>query len=34
MRAHLTTGGLIMAATHGGIGLEIARELRLGEVKP
>ena len=32
MRAHLTEGGLIMAATHGGIGLETARELRLGEL--
>jgi heme exporter protein A len=32
MRAHLTEGGLIMAATHGGIGLEAARELRLGEL--
>jgi len=32
MRAHLTDGGLIMAATHGGIGLEPARELRLGSV--
>jgi heme exporter protein A len=32
MRAHLTDGGLIMAATHGGIGLETGRELRLGGV--
>ncbi len=32
MQAHLAEGGLIMAATHGGIGLETARELRLGEV--
>jgi heme exporter protein A len=32
MQAHLAEGGLIMAATHGGIGLEAARELRLGEV--
>jgi len=32
MRAHLTEGGLIMAATHGGIGLGGARELRLGSV--
>jgi|SRR5580692_1015181 len=30
MRTHLAGGGLIMAATHGGIGLESARELRLG----
>src|SRR4029077_528837 len=32
MRAHVTDGGLIMAATHGGIGLETMRELRLGSV--
>ena len=32
MRAHLIEGGLILAATHGAIGLETARELRLGEV--
>jgi heme exporter protein A len=32
MQAHLAEGGLIMAATHGAIGLETARELRLGEV--
>jgi heme exporter protein A len=31
MRAHLAAGGLIVAATHGAIGLERARELRLGE---
>jgi len=31
MQAHLADGGLILAATHGGIGLESARELRLGE---
>jgi len=30
MQAHLAEGGLIMAATHGAIGLESARELRLG----
>src|SRR6204780_1035674 len=30
IRAHLTEGGLILAATHGAIGLETARELRLG----
>jgi heme exporter protein A len=30
MRRHLAGGGLIMAATHGPIGLEGARELRLG----
>src|SRR5580693_2057300 len=32
MRTHLTDGGLILAATHGTIGLESARELRLGEL--
>jgi heme exporter protein A len=32
MRTHLTEGGLIMAATHGTIGLESAPELRLGEL--
>jgi heme exporter protein A len=31
MRQHLATGGLIMAATHGPVGLEGAKELRLGE---
>lgn len=31
MRAHLAGGGLIVAATHGPIGLEGANELRLGE---
>jgi heme exporter protein A len=30
MRAHLGRGGLILAATHGPIGLERATELRLG----
>jgi heme exporter protein A len=30
MRSHLGKGGLIVAATHGPIGLEAARELRLG----
>jgi heme exporter protein A len=30
MRAHLAGGGLIMAAAHGPIGLEQARELRIG----
>jgi len=30
MRAHLAGGGLILAAAHGPIGLEEARELRLG----
>jgi len=31
MRAHLADGGLILAATHGPIGLEGARELRLDD---
>ena len=31
MRQHLAGGGLIVAATHGPIGLEAAKELRLGE---
>lgn len=31
MRAHLAGGGLIVAAAHGPIGLDGARELRLGE---
>ncbi|HLH97704.1 MAG TPA: heme ABC exporter ATP-binding protein CcmA [Xanthobacteraceae bacterium] len=30
MRAHLSDGGLIVAAAHGPIGLEGAREMRLG----
>lgn len=30
MRAHLDAGGLILAATHGPIGLDRAKELRLG----
>ncbi|SRR6266508_2787330 len=30
MRAHLAGGGLIVAATHGSIGLDGAKELRLG----
>jgi heme exporter protein A len=30
MRAHLATGGLILAATHGPIGLDEAKELKLG----
>jgi heme exporter protein A len=30
MRAHLAGGGLIVAAAHGPIGLDTARELRLG----
>jgi ABC-type transport system involved in cytochrome c biogenesis ATPase subunit len=31
MRTHLTDGGLILAATHGSLGIEGAQELRLGE---
>jgi len=31
MRLHLTSGGMIVAAAHGAIGLERARELKLGE---
>ena len=33
MRTHLANGGLIMAATHGAIGLETFQELRLGETE-
>ncbi len=32
MRAHLAEGGFILAATHGPLGIEATRELRLGEV--
>ena len=31
MRTHLAEGGLILAATHGALGLAQARELRLGD---
>ncbi len=31
MRAHLAGGGLILAATHGALGIDGAKELRLGE---
>jgi heme exporter protein A len=31
MRNHLTGGGIILAATHGPLGLDGAKELRLGE---
>ena len=31
MRRHLTSGGMIVAAAHGAIGLERARELKMGE---
>ncbi len=34
MRAHLTTGGLIIAATHTPIGLDDTRELRLDQTAP
>jgi heme exporter protein A len=30
MRRHLTSGGMIVAAAHGAIGLERARELKMG----
>jgi len=30
MRDHLHAGGMVIAATHGAIGLERARELKLG----
>jgi heme exporter protein A len=33
MRAHLAGGGLILAATHGPIGLDGATELRLGDTQ-
>jgi heme exporter protein A len=32
MRSHLASGGMILAATHGPIGLDGAQELRLGDV--
>jgi heme exporter protein A len=31
MRTHLAEGGLILAATHGPLGIAAARELRLDE---
>ncbi len=34
MRAHLGAGGLILAATHGPLGLTAHHELRLGECAP
>src|ERR1700735_1176400 len=34
MRAHLATGGLIIAATHGPIGLGQTPELRLDQAPP
>jgi heme exporter protein A len=30
MRSHLAGGGMIIAATHGAIGLERARDLKMG----
>lgn len=33
MRTHLAEGGLILAATHGPLGMDAARELRLGEAQ-
>jgi heme exporter protein A len=33
MRAHLAAGGLIVAASHGPIGLDGSRELRLGDAQ-
>ena len=33
MRAHLSGGGLVLAATHAAIGLESAKRLRLGELQ-
>jgi heme exporter protein A len=34
MRAHLTEGGLILAATHGALGLDKTQELRLDQPAP
>jgi heme exporter protein A len=34
MRAHLAGGGMILAATHGALGLDDARELRLADNPP
>jgi len=34
MRTHLSAGGLIVAASHGPIGLEQTRELRLDQIVP
>jgi heme exporter protein A len=31
MRQHLSGGGIILAAAHGPIGLDHAKELRLGD---
>ncbi len=34
MRQHLAGGGMIVAATHGPLGIEGASELRLGQAEP
>ena len=34
MQAHLAGGGIILAATHGALGLDDARELRLADTSP
>jgi heme exporter protein A len=34
MQAHLTGGGIILAATHGALGLDNARELQLADTPP
>lgn len=34
MRAHLTEGGMILAATHSALGLPASRELRLDDTSP
>jgi heme exporter protein A len=34
MQAHLAAGGIILAATHGGLGLDDTRELRLADTPP
>jgi len=34
MRAHLTEGGMILAATHSALGFPASRELRLDDVRP
>jgi heme exporter protein A len=33
MRAHLTEGGMILAATHGALGLPASRELQLDDIR-
>jgi hypothetical protein len=34
MRGHLAAGGVILAATHGALGLPAAREVWLGQAPP